>query len=288
MENLKISIIMPSFNQVDYIEEAIVSILSQNYHNKELIIIDGGSTDGSIEIIQKYSHQLTYWVSESDSGQSNAINKGFAKATGDLLTWSNSDDILLPGAIQSVARIASSIPNPLERWITGGCYWLNADGTLIKFTHARSWSNLLTKYGLISIYAPSSFFSREIIDKVGYLDESFHYCMDTDLWQRFASSEISYTASRAYFWGLRLHANAKVSGRVFNQQPGIEPNPGMEKYKTELERIQGKYDISIADINHAAKLHRLSSIFLPNFWVDKFRTLRYRNKTWAECISKIS
>lgn len=159
---MKISIIMPSFNQAAYIDEAINSVLSQDYPDKELIVIDGGSTDGSVEVIQKYSQQLAYWVSEPDTGQSDAINKGFRKATGQLLTWSNSDDILLPGTLSLVSKVAQSIPDPRNRWIVGGCFWLSPEGKILRCTRARPWRKTAAKYGLVSVYSPSSFFLRKL------------------------------------------------------------------------------------------------------------------------------
>ena len=98
----KISIITPSYNQADYLEECIDSVLSQNYPNLEFIIIDGGSTDNSAAIIRKYEKHLNFWVSEQDNGQSDAINKGFAKATGNIITWLNSDDLFTEGTLAKV------------------------------------------------------------------------------------------------------------------------------------------------------------------------------------------
>lgn len=284
MENLKISIIMPSFNQASYIEEAINSILSQDYSNKELIIIDGGSTDGSVEIIRKYSQHLAYWVSEPDTGQSNAINKGFAKATGQLLTWSNSDDILAPGTLRVVAMKAAGISDPRQRWITGGCFWMSSEGLILRCSHARPWHNTLTKYGLVSVYSPSSFFSREIIEELGYLDESFHYAMDSEFWLRLSKHGIRYTASQGYFWGLRLHPNAKVSGHLFDDQAKKEDNPVLKKQKLEAERIRTRHDVSQTHIKLATLLHKLLSAQSLDYWKDLFNTWQHRGKPWHQCI----
>lgn len=110
---LVVSIITPSFNQAQFLEEAILSVFNQDYPHVEYIIIDGGSTDGSIDIIRKYERRLKYWVSEPDSGQSEAINKGWNKSTGDIIAWLNSDDTYCPGALRAVAEVFEKNPETL-------------------------------------------------------------------------------------------------------------------------------------------------------------------------------
>src|SRR5450759_2806690 len=120
---MKISVITPSYNQGQFLEETILSVINQNYPNLEYFIIDGGSTDNSIEIIKKYEKHLTYWVSEKDNGQAHAINKGFKKATGDIVCWINSDDLLIQGAINTISNYFSR--NPDVQFING--YTLRID-----------------------------------------------------------------------------------------------------------------------------------------------------------------
>jgi glycosyltransferase involved in cell wall biosynthesis len=287
MQDLKISIIMPSFNQAAYIDEAINSVLSQDYPNKELIVIDGGSTDGSVEVIQHYSEQLAYWVSEPDSGQSNAINKGFAQATGHLLTWSNSDDILLPGTLSLVAQAAAAISDARQRWIAGGCFWLNPQGNILRCTHARPWRQTVAQSGMVPVYSPSSFFSREMLDEVGVLDENLHYAMDSELWLRFAQHGMRYTASKGHFWGLRLHPNAKVSGHMFDGETARKHNPVLKKRQLEAEKIRLRYGITEADTKSSQLLSKLISVLSAEFWVDKANTLKYQGQPWQQCISSI-
>lgn len=178
----KISIVTPSYNQAQYLEETICSVLLQGYPNLEYIIIDGGSTDGSVEIIKKYEPWLSFWVSERDRGQSHAINKGFARSTGDIVAWINSDDYYLPNTFFHVAKEMKRC-----NWVVGGAKHIDANGNLIETTTAKS--SQFEKFDIcfknknsfdFRITQPSHFWSREIINKVGVLNEKYHYGMDLE------------------------------------------------------------------------------------------------------------
>jgi glycosyltransferase involved in cell wall biosynthesis len=179
----KISIITPSYNQGQYIEETIRSVLLQNYPNLEYIIIDGGSTDNSVEIIQKYADRLAYWVSEPDKGQSQAILKGFARATGDIMAWINSDDIYAPGSLMAVA--AAAIQQPLAAWFAGRCDTLE-NGKVIK--RGKRWHGGLEIWYIRDILMqPGVFWRKTLWQTNGGLDETLHYSFDYELWLRFAA-----------------------------------------------------------------------------------------------------
>lgn len=181
----KISIITCSYNQGQFLEEAISSVLSQNYPNLEYIIIDGGSTDNSVEIIKKYEKYLTYWISEKDKGQADALNKGFAKATGDIFAWLNSSDIYNPGILHKVAEYWVRYPD---------CHFLAGDGEHVDSTDTKieyyikvkpySFKELLHFCGGTYLPQPSVFFSREAFLQAGGLNPALYYTMDLDLWLR--------------------------------------------------------------------------------------------------------
>lgn len=178
----RISIVTPSFNQVQYIEETIRSVLLQGYPNLEYIVIDGGSTDGSVEIIKKYAPWLAYWISEKDKGQSHAINKGFSIATGDILAWINSDDFYEPDIFGPVALSMQH-----SSWIVGNTNQTDENGKVFSTESSNHSSNKIfdscLKNGLsfnFPVAQPSHFWSSELLQKIGFLNERYHYCMDLD------------------------------------------------------------------------------------------------------------
>lgn len=191
----KITIITPSFNQVQYLEQTILSIINQNYPNLEYIIIDGGSTDGSVDIIKKYESRLHFWVSENDRGQSHAINKGLEHSSGEIFNWINSDDYLEPGALFEVARCF--VENK-EKYAVGGYCRLFDDykQTAIISRIGRDDS---TEGNIINYWMnqPSTFYKTEVIKGFGGVNESLNYCMDLEIWFRFLAqfgiSSIHYT-----------------------------------------------------------------------------------------------
>lgn len=183
----KISIVTPSYNQAAFLEETIRSVLLQGYPNLEYIIIDGGSTDGSVAIIRKYEEWLTYWVSEPDGGQSNAINKGFTKASGEIYSWLNSDDYLLKNALKNIAVAYDSAPEA-GAWC-GGCIHINANGKPLE----TYWPRRVDVDGIADWYKnrfaqSACFFSKKAWYECGPLDEDLHYGMDFDWWLKIAKT----------------------------------------------------------------------------------------------------
>jgi glycosyltransferase involved in cell wall biosynthesis len=203
----KISIITPSFNQSQFLDRTIQSVISQDYQNYEYIVIDGSSTDESVEIIKKYEDKITYWVSEKDEGQSHAINKGLKKATGDILCWINSDDCLKSGTLNYIAQQLSNYQDCL--WLVGACELIDEQGNLIDIRKVNAISlSTFARWNTNWFTQQSTFWTRSLLDKVGYLNESLHYAMDYDLWLKmFAESKpISSDQVLAQY---RFHTNAK-------------------------------------------------------------------------------
>jgi glycosyltransferase involved in cell wall biosynthesis len=180
----RVSIVTPSYNQGQFIEGTIRSVLLQGYPNLEYIIIDGGSEDKSVDIIGRYEPWLTYWVSEPDRGQSHAINKGFRRASGEVAAWLNSDDQYLPGTLKKVAEQAHRYPEA-GAWAGGGRRINSRSGKVIwerlppglEFSQILSWKEYY-------LPQPSCFLNRRVLKDDIYLDESYHLQMDFDLWLR--------------------------------------------------------------------------------------------------------
>jgi glycosyltransferase involved in cell wall biosynthesis len=202
----KVSIVTPSYNPGQLIEETIRSVLLQGYPNLEFIIIDGGSADGSVDIIRKYASWLTYWVSEPDQGQSHAVNKGIARATGEILHWINSDDLLLRSALSTVGGLF--VRNPKCRLVTGQAKLIDVQGQLIGDLTSTfsSWTGFAIRQCTIAQVA--TFFDRKLFDELGVLDESLEYCMDSDLLLRF-TREHTPTVVDTYLTAYRRHEKTK-------------------------------------------------------------------------------
>lgn len=210
----RISVVTPSYNQAAYLEATICSVLEQEYPEIEYIVVDGGSTDGSVEIIRRYEQRLAYWISEPDGGQAEAVNKGFARVTGEIVGWLNSDDLYCPGALATVARFFAA--HPRAQVLYGNSAYIDAQGGHLGYYPARPYSRRTLfgrASGVVSDYIPqpSLFVRAEALRRTDMLDERLHFALDYDLWgqlaryYRFAS--ISPVLSR-----YRLTATSKTSG----------------------------------------------------------------------------
>jgi len=203
-----VSIVTPSFNQARYLEATIQSVLGQDYPRIEYILVDGGSTDGSLEIIKKYSARLAWWVSAKDRGQTDAINKGFARASGDILAWINSDDTYEPGAVSAAVKYLQA--HPEVGLVYADCNYINEDSRVIgKFPAAQTDLQRLRR-GYVHIPQQTMFFRAELWKQFGPLDPSFYFAMDYDLWTRIATrAELKYLAGQTWA-NFRIHTSGKT------------------------------------------------------------------------------
>jgi glycosyltransferase involved in cell wall biosynthesis len=233
----RISIVTPNFNQGQYIEETIRSVLLQGYPDLEYIIVDGGSTDGSLDIIRKYEQWLSHWVSEPDRGQSHAINKGMRFATGEIVNWINSDDCLLPSALQAIAQTHSSVKDSM---VIGAGIDLDERSRkeVLVLPKQISLQNIIRFWeGWFDWLQPSIFFSREKFVEVGGLAENLHFSMDIDLYCRLMQlAPVAYTQTPISRF--RRHGAAKTQSHYHAMM--LEHIKVVSKYKHLLDLQDAK------------------------------------------------
>jgi glycosyltransferase involved in cell wall biosynthesis len=204
-----VSIITPSFNQASYIQATIQSVLKQDYPRIEYIVVDGGSTDGTADIIRKYEDKIAWWVSEKDQGQTEAINKGFAHATGDILAWLNSDDTYEPGAVSAAVKYLQE--HPEVAMVYADCNFIDQHGRVIGQFASRQTDYRKLRRGYVHIPQQTMFFRAKYWKELGPLDPSFYFAMDYDLWVRIAKhAQIKYLPGRTWA-NFRIHTSSKTN-----------------------------------------------------------------------------
>jgi glycosyltransferase involved in cell wall biosynthesis len=213
MSNLpRISIITPSYNQGEFIGQTIDSVLGQGYPNLEYIVMDGGSTDRTLEVLEGYQGRLS-WVSERDRGQSHAINKGLRMATGEVIAFLNSDDLYEPGALMRVGKFFAR--HPQAAWVTGKCWIIDQNGRKIRraiILYKNLWLRLRS-YTMLQVIdyisQPATFWRRRVVDKVGVFDESLRYAMDYDYSLR-VGRHFALWVIDDYLASFRIHPSSKA------------------------------------------------------------------------------
>ena len=282
----RLSIVTPSFNQAAFLEETIQSVLSQDYPNLEYWIIDGGSTDGSVEIIQKYADRLAGWISEKDHGQAEAINKGFARATGDVVAWVNSDDYYLPGAFTSAMTALQARPDC--SLVFSDVVSVDGAGQPFNVMRFGDWGlDELMQFNIIG--QPGVFMRRAALEQAGYLDTTYHYMLDHQLWLRVAQAgPMRYVPER---WAAaRFHAAAKnvAQSAGFGREAlriaaWMAEQPGLaERYRrlhrriwAGAYRINGRYLLDGGQPGPALRAYLRSFGFYPPIALAETRRILY-------------
>ncbi|GEO03215.1 hypothetical protein AAE02nite_08790 [Adhaeribacter aerolatus] len=322
----KISIITPSFNQGQYLEQTILSVVEQDYPNLEYIIIDGGSTDNSVEIIKKYANKITFWVSEPDKGQSDAINKGMKVATGDIINWLNSDDYY---ESDSLFKVAEAFDKPGTQIVAGRSKIFSGQNEVLYTSQGTDIykNNLAKTIGWARIDQPETFFRKEVIEKIGPLDNRLHYIMDRDWWIKylfnygldkvsqipdilvnFRLHQESKTVSQAsgfwrerdtYYYALAKGAGLKEQANVLKNNTYVNEDFELNKSSFLNEKIIPKvlnyYYLLRANEFYIQNNKAKTKIFLQNIridWLEEadkqvWRKLYYRNRYVPTSIIKL-
>ena len=246
MERCFLSIVIANFNYGRFLESAINSILRQDMVNQvELIICDAASSDNSIDIIKKYEKKLAWWCSENDSGQSEAFNKGFSHARGRFLTWLNADDVLMPGTIKALYNLVGR-RNDIH-WVTGNLIKFEQhNGRILEAPWGPHWVPRWAQNNgnPLCVCGPTTFWSREAYLKVGPIDESLHYVMDTDYWMRLLNAGYRFTRLNRVCWGFRLHEVSKTAIYTDHEPPADV----RKKIDVEREYIYKKNHFSVTKL----------------------------------------
>ena len=274
----RITIVTPSYNQGLFLQRTVESILSQNYPNLEYFIVDGGSTDNSVDIIREYEGKIDWWVSENDDGQSEAINKGFSKATGELLCWVNSDDVLLPYALERVARAYK------EKFdvdiITGNIIYIDRSDLIVRCIKVPRMRWFFYRFGVGYFAAPAVFFKKELFEKVGKLDVNLHLSMDIDVWHKFRLEEVNIFHVKEYLGGFRVHAHSKT-GDFRQKEPKAFENPETTFIRTQYIPHVSKRTIKIFRV-----IFKLWQVFNLNYLRSRLDLYRWKEKTWQEIFAR--
>jgi glycosyltransferase involved in cell wall biosynthesis len=230
--NPKISVVIISYNQAEFLEETIVSVINQDYENKEIIVIDGGSTDRSPEIIKKYSDRFAFWASEPDRGQSDAIMKGFGRSNGDLIGWINSDDLLIQGALAAVANKVNQVKS-CSGVFYGGCFIIDSKGKPVDCSVHEKFNYFVAKHIGPNISQPGTFCNRDDYNAIGGLKKELQYGMDLELFFNFLFSGYPFYYTGKYHAKFRKHASQKGHSKQY-----------LEKCIQETRLIHEKYGLS--------------------------------------------
>lgn len=308
MTSPKISIITPSFNQGKYIEQTILSVINQDYNNFELIIIDGGSTDNTLEVIKKYESFIAYWVSEPDNGQAQAINKGIQKATGDIFNWINSDDYLEPDALNTIATFFRK--NPEKNALCGYTHCFYDEDNSTSHTYRMGVrKNAADTILNIEMNQPGTFFRMSVIKELEGVNESLNYVFDNELWIRYLAKfgVNGIGLSNKILAQFRLHKNSKTvfDGYARFQEEHNEILKFISKYLSldvtitqqikqlpSANRYQpGKWDFTNLDNEIAGKFFAdkyLVSLINQNKYDQARRGMIYRIKNSKSLISRLN
>ncbi len=269
-----VSVVTPSYNQGRFIRETIESVLTQDYPNIEYWVVDGGSTDNTLDVLREYERDPRFhWISEPDKGQSDAINKGWSRCRGDILAWLCSDDVYCPGAIRS--QVSYLISHPGIDAVYSDAIYINNEGTPL----TKYWARKFSQYELLRICfipQPTVFVRRTLVQRTGIVDTSLHYALDYDYWLR-ASLNNNFAYSSAEIAQYRLHEDSKTIAQIVRFNPEIERIViRFFEYDGVPQAIRQRRNVLIADLKLEMAINFARANQVTNAWKYLRASLDYR------------
>jgi hypothetical protein len=284
-----VSIITPSYNQARFIEQTIQSVLAQDYPSLEYIIVDGKSTDGSQEIIQRYADRLAWWVSEPDQGQADAINKGLSRASGEIVAWLNSDDLYLPGAVSAASQALEA--NPQAGMVFGNAITIDENGSAMNLLVFGDWGlQELMRFRIIC--QPAVFMRRRVLEQVGGLDPSYHFLLDHHLWIRLAQRApvrhvpAAWAAARHHPAAKNVSQAAGFGQEAFRILNWMEDQPDLRRQlQADRRRIEaGAYRLNARYLLDGGQPRAAMRSYLQALW----RSPRFALQHWRRMLYAVA
>lgn len=263
-----LSIVIANYNSGKYLEDALLSVIRQNYPAVELIVMDGGSTDNSVDIIRKYEQHIAYWVSEKDKGQSDAFNKGFAKAKNEWLLWLNADDFLCENSLYELDSFIRRKSNSQKRWFAFNSLYVNPEGICVDAYYGPRWNNFFMRKLGPQICSATSCFHKSLLEESSGFDLSLNYAMDLDLWIQFMKLGESYAKMQRFFYVFRIHCESKTTSQGLDTKPSVE--------RLQQSHYLHEKNLFFPDVRwlNVWRLFKLFSVFIPTMLLKLF----YKNK----------
>jgi glycosyltransferase involved in cell wall biosynthesis len=276
-----LSVVIPSFNSEKYIGDCLESLKKEASDRVELILMDGGSSDRTMELVEAYRDMFEIVISAADKGQSDAFNKGFALARGEYFTWLNSDDVFCPGALD---RVLDEIALTKQPWYAANVVYIDKDSKVTRCCRSGAFEGFALNFGVLNVFGPSTIFHRDLYAELGGFREDFHFCMDTEYWWRIAGHGIRYQRLPVYLWALRLHEDAKTAASVKGGEdarpPGmrLDNERNREMYFPQVSRFKRRLGVLLVRCYRILNLSYLKSILSTYRYrgvrLDKVKSIR--------------
>ena len=273
-----LSIVIANYNYGHFLEVAVRSVVNQERFDEcELIVVDGGSSDNSVDIIRKYTDKITWWCSEKDKGQSDAFNKGFAHARGRFGFWLNADDVLMPGAIKAILEYLDS--HPKCEWLAGCTVYGDAELNVWRCSRCvKAWPFLGRFAPASPVNGPSSVFLLDNLRSVGGFDVDAHYVMDVDLWRRFWQKGICLHTIKRYLWCFRLHEQSKTASTITEHRV-------KNRTTDEADRINLRYGATKRIRKMSEWINRFQRLVSGAYLRSYIDSRKYKGRSYKEIYS---